>query len=128
MPQGAAADKTPLKSRFEMEKARVNVADAESKMKLAELREHTGQKEIEILEDEVKHLSITAPIDGTLGRLLVVQGQTIAPGTVVTDIVNVEKQLDVLCFVPLPVAKRLKIGQIALIGGFDEPHLGSGGR
>jgi RND family efflux transporter MFP subunit len=125
MPRGAAGDKAPLISRYEMEKAEVNLADAESKLKLAELRERTGQKDLEILEEEVKHLSITAPIDGKLGRLLVVQGQTLTPGTWVADIVNVEDQLDVLCFVPAPVAKRLEIGQVALIGGFDEPHHGS---
>ena len=125
-PPGATAGQdAPDFAAFEMEKAQVNVADAESKFKLAELRESTGRKELEILEDEVKHLSITAPIDGKLGRLLVVQGKTIAPGAIVADIVNVEQDLDVLCFVPLPVAKRLKNGQFALIGGFDEPHVGA---
>src|SRR5205807_5050457 len=122
--RGASTDKV-LVSRYEMEKAEVNLADAESKLKLAELRELTGQKELVVLEEEVKHLSITAPIDGKLGRLLVVQGQTLAPGAWVADIVNVEEQLDVLCFVPLAVARRLTVGQFALIGGFDEPRQGS---
>ncbi|HWY88273.1 MAG TPA: hypothetical protein VNX28_16295 [Gemmataceae bacterium] len=30
-----------------------------------------------------------------------------------------------LCFVPAPVARRLTLGQLALPGGFDEPHQGS---
>jgi RND family efflux transporter MFP subunit len=124
MPAGTSTDKV-LISRYEMDKANVTLADAESKLKLAELREVTGQKELAILEEEVHHLSLTAPIDGKLGRLLVVLGQTIAPGAWVADIVDVEEQIDVFCFVPAPVARRLTLGQLALLGGFDEPHQGS---
>jgi RND family efflux transporter MFP subunit len=116
--------KMPLVSRVEMEKARLAQLDAESKLKAAEFREITGRKELEALDKQLSLYSLHAPIDGRLGRLLVVQGQTLATGTLVADVIDLDDQIDVLCFVPPRVAQRLKKGQPARIGGVED---GQGG-
>ncbi len=118
-------EKLPLVSRFELEKAQLAFQDADSKVKGAQSHELTSQKELEILEEQLKLYALAAPIDGRLGRLLVVQGQTIAPGTLVADIINVEDRIDVVCFVPTYLVSRLKTQQLARIGGVDDPQQGN---
>jgi RND family efflux transporter MFP subunit len=107
----APGEKVPLVSRIELDKARIALKDAESKFEAAKLRQLAGHKELEALDEQVKLYTLTAPIDGRLGRLLVVPGQTLAPGTLVADVADVDEQIDVLCFVPPSVAKRLKEAQ-----------------
>jgi RND family efflux transporter MFP subunit len=114
-----------LVSSIDMAKARLVLLDAESKQKAAESREITAKKEIEGLNKLLQLSSLTAPIDGRLGRLLVVQGQTLPSGTLVADIVNIDEKIDVLCFVPPHVARRLKKGQPARIGAVGEPQRGA---
>jgi HlyD family secretion protein len=117
----AAYEKLPLVSRIEMDKAKLALQDAESKLKAAQLRELTNKQEFQALDQQVMLHTLTAPIDGRLGRILVVQGQTLASGTLVADVVDIDEMIDVLCFVPPGVAKRLKNGQVARVGALDEP-------
>src|SRR5262249_22791458 len=65
--------------------------------------------------------SLTALIDGRLGRLLVVPGQTLAAGTMVSDIIDIDEQIDVLCFAPAGIARKLKKGQKAKLGSAEDP-------
>jgi RND family efflux transporter MFP subunit len=117
--QLSAAD-NPLISPIDVEKAQVALEDAKSKRKSVELRLISGERELKALDEQLKLYILTAPLDGRLGRLQVVPGQTLSPGTLVTDIVDLDKEIDVLCFVPPHTAKRLEIGQPARIGGLDE--------
>src|SRR5207249_5433391 len=120
-------EKLPLVSRIEMEKAQVAQQDAESKLKAAELRELAAKKELQALDEQLKLYSLAALIDGRLGRLLVVPGQTLAAGTLVSDIIDIDDQIDVLCFAPPSVAKKFKKGQTARMGGTEgSPAAASG--
>jgi RND family efflux transporter MFP subunit len=107
-------------AQSDIQKAQLAYEDAELVQDALKTKRATGQAELDALEVQLKLYSLTAPIDGQLGRLLVVPGQTLAVGTLAAEIINVKKEIDVLCFVPPHVAKRLKKGQQARVGGFDE--------
>src|SRR5207237_2988487 len=114
-----------LISPIEVEKGRVALEDVQSKRKGAELHLISGEKELKALDEQLKLYTLTAPLDGRLGRLQVVSGQTLAPGTFVTEIVDLDKDIDVLCFVPPHTARRLKLGQPARMGGVDDQEAGT---
>jgi HlyD family secretion protein len=121
--------KLPLVSRIEMEKAQVAYLDAESKQKAAASRETAARKELEALDRQLQLFTLTAPIDGRLGRMQVVLGQTLATGSLVADVIDIADKIDVLCFVPPQVAKRLKLGQEARAGGMeDKPEMPLNGK
>jgi multidrug efflux system membrane fusion protein len=90
--------KVTLISPVELEKARLALRDAQSKMK--------G------LEEEMKFYTLRAPIAGRLGVLQVVPGQTVPIGTTIADVVDLD-EIDVLCFVPPHAAARLALNQPA---------------
>jgi multidrug efflux pump subunit AcrA (membrane-fusion protein) len=115
-----SATDNPLISPIDVEKAQVALEDAKSKRKSVELRQISGERELKALDEQLKLYTLTAPLDGRLGRLQVVPGQTLSPGSLVTEILDLDKEIDVLCFVPPHTAKRLQIGQPAQIGGLDE--------
>jgi membrane fusion protein (multidrug efflux system) len=113
--------------QIEIDLSKLTLKDAEAKLEAAKSRQVAGKKDLEALDEHLSLHTLTASIDGILGRLLVVPGQTLAPGTMVTDILNLDDQIDVLCFVPPPVAKRLKKGQqVNLIGDDQKPIEGFG--
>ncbi|HEV3448599.1 MAG TPA: efflux RND transporter periplasmic adaptor subunit [Gemmataceae bacterium] len=114
------AGSTPLVAPIDMEKAKLAVDDAKSKRRGAELHEAAGAKELEALNKQLELYKLTAPIDGRLGRILVVPGQTLAVGTPVAEVINIEDQIDVLCFVPPAVARKLKEGQTSQTGAVDD--------
>src|SRR5205823_7246919 len=117
-----------LVSPIDIEKARVTLQEVQSKRRGAELHLLSGAKELQALDEQLKLYTLTAPLDGRLGRLQVVQGQTLAPGAMVTEIVDLDKDIDVLCFVPPRTVKQLKLGQSARIGGIEEPGAGNAAR
>ncbi len=66
--------------------------------------------------------TLRAPIDGRLSIVQAVPGQTLTPGTVVADVVDLEK-IDVLCFAPPDTAALLALQQPAkLIIEETGPH------
>jgi RND family efflux transporter MFP subunit len=109
-----------LVSRIEQEKAQVVLDEARSKQKAAELGHLAVEQELQALDEQLKLYTLTAPITGRLGRILVVQGQTITPGAPVADVVDLGEEIDLLCFVPPRVARKLKEGQAARVGGTDD--------
>jgi RND family efflux transporter MFP subunit len=111
----------PLAARIDVDKARVSLEDVKSKQEAAKLHAISGEKELKALSEQLKLFTLAAPLAGRLGRLQVVPGQTLSPGTLVTEIVDLDKEIDVLCFVPPHTAGRLRIGQLARIGGIEEP-------
>jgi multidrug efflux pump subunit AcrA (membrane-fusion protein) len=60
-----------------------------------------------------------SPIAGRVGRIQVVRGQALTVGTPVADVIDIDEQIDVLCYVPPSLIGRLKLGQSARLGGFD---------
>jgi multidrug efflux system membrane fusion protein len=90
----------PLVSPVDREKARLALEDALSKRKA--------------LEEELKFYTLRAPINGRLGLIQVVAGQTVPVGTTVAEVVDLD-EIDVLCFVPPHTAARLADKQPARI-------------
>jgi multidrug efflux pump subunit AcrA (membrane-fusion protein) len=113
---GPTVGRVPLVSPIEIKKADVALEDAQSKQRAAELKQEAGEKDLAALNEQFKLFTLAAPIKGKLGRILVVPGQTLAIGTLVTDVVDVSGQIDVLCFVPAKIAQKLKVGQPAQLG------------
>jgi RND family efflux transporter MFP subunit len=125
---GKGATTNYLVSPIDVAKARVALEEAKSKRKGAELHLLSSEKELQALNEQLKLYTLTAPLDGRLGRLQVVPGQTLAPGTLVTEVIAIDKEIDVLCFVPPHTAERLRIGQPARIGGVNEQGGGTSAR
>jgi RND family efflux transporter MFP subunit len=96
----SVAGSVPLVAPVEREKARLALEDALSKRKA--------------VEEELKFYTLRAPINGRLGIIQVVAGQTVPPGTIVAEVVDLD-EIDVLCFVPPHTAARLALNQPARI-------------
>jgi RND family efflux transporter MFP subunit len=109
-----------LASRVDLERAEVALEAARSKEKAAELSARAGAAQLKALDDQLHLYALTAPISGRLGRLLVVPGQTLAIGAPVAEIVDLDDQIDLLCFVPERTKKKLREGQEVRIGTIDE--------
>jgi RND family efflux transporter MFP subunit len=107
-------------AQTDVEKAQLTLKDAQLQLEALKSKRESGLADLAALEVQLKLTTLTAPIDGQLGRLLVNPGQTLAAGAVVADIINIDKRIDVLCFVPPAVANHLKKGQPVRIGGIDE--------
>jgi RND family efflux transporter MFP subunit len=107
-------------SPIEIKKAEIALEDATSKVAAAQLKREAGQKDLQALQAQQKLYTIATPIRGHLGRLLVVQGQTVSIGTPIAEVVDVEDQIDVLCFVSSQVSRQLALGQTARVGAFGE--------
>jgi RND family efflux transporter MFP subunit len=89
-------------SDFEWEKANLTVKDAESKLR--------G------LVEQLKYYALKAPIDGRLGRIQIQPGQSVSPGTTIADVMDLEDEVDALCFVAPHDARKLRVHQSAVLG------------
>lgn len=121
---GGAAGNFPLVSPVDLQKARLALDDANSKLRGTQAKIAAGAEEIAGLDLQLALHQLTTPRKGRLGRIQVVPGQTLSVGTVVADVVDLEDEIDVLCFVPPSTARRLHVGQPAHLGGFDTPAPG----
>jgi RND family efflux transporter MFP subunit len=110
----------PLVSPVDREKAEIGLKDAQSKVNGAKAKLAAGLREIEALHEQIRLHALTAPIAGRLGRLQVVTGQTLAVGAPVAEIVDLEAEIDVLCYVPSSILRRLRIGQSARSGPVEK--------
>jgi RND family efflux transporter MFP subunit len=110
----------PLLSAIELDKATVALDSARAGVRAAERKLEAADKELESLKLQLAQYTLTAPRAGRLGRLQVVTGQTLAVGAVVAEVVDVKDEIDVLCFVPPSVARRLKVGLPAHFGGVEK--------
>jgi RND family efflux transporter MFP subunit len=109
----------PLVSRVEEQKAELALQDAQAKVRATQARLEAGVKDIEAQKVKLKMYTLEATRKGRLGRLQVVPGQTLSVGALVTDVVDLEDAIDVLCFVAPALAHQLRVGQTARIGGLD---------
>jgi RND family efflux transporter MFP subunit len=128
--RGVAA--VPLVSPVDRQKADIALRDAQSKLNGARAKLTAGFKEIEALKEQLRLYALTAPIAGRVGRVQVVPGQTLAVGTPVAEVIDLDDAIDVLCFVPPGMARRLKVGQTAKSGPVerdpDSPEVEADGR
>jgi multidrug efflux pump subunit AcrA (membrane-fusion protein) len=111
---------TSLVSSVEREKAAIALKDAQSKLKGAQGKRAAGTKEVTALREQLRLYTLTAPIGGRVGRMQVVPGQTLAVGTQVAEIIDIDEQIDVLCFVPAAMIGRLRLGQPARAGAVEK--------
>jgi RND family efflux transporter MFP subunit len=120
LPAGAGSS---LVSFVEQEKAAVAFKDAQSKLKASRGRLSVGTKDVEAVKKQIRLYTLAAPISGRIGRIQVVPGQTLTVGTSVTEVLNLDDQIDVLCFVPASMVRRLKAGQPARGGAVEKDAL-----
>jgi RND family efflux transporter MFP subunit len=111
----------PLVSQVEIQKARLALEDADAKLSATQARLDAGAKEVESLNLQLKLHTLTSPRKGRLGRLRVVPGDTLAVGAPVSEVVDLDDAIDILCFVAPSVAGQLRLGQAARLGGLDSP-------
>jgi membrane fusion protein (multidrug efflux system) len=109
----------PLASRFELEQARLSRKDAESKEQGLLYKEATLKAEMKAFEAQKAFYTLRAPIEGQLGLIQVMPGQTLPPGTPIVDVVDLS-EIDVLCYVPPHAAARLALNKLARIAGEKE--------
>ncbi len=123
---GDTASGVMLISPVEVERARVNLRDADSKLRAAQARLDAGVQGILALDEQLKLYTLATPHKGRLGRVQVVPGQTLSVGTLVAEVVDLEEEIDVLCYVAPGTARKLAMGQTARLGGIDNPANSAG--
>jgi len=112
--------KTVLVSPVMLEKTALALESAQASVQALNRRLEAAEREEAALNLEIRLYTLTAPRKGRLGRLQVVIGQTLSAGTPVAEVLSIEDEIDVLCFVPASDARKLQIGQKALFGGFEK--------
>jgi RND family efflux transporter MFP subunit len=116
----ATSGGTPLVSPVDVEKAAIALKVAQAQLQASKSRQNAGAKEVDALRTQLQYYTLTAPISGRLGRILVVPGQTLSVGTLVAEVVDLEEQIDVLCFVPSSMGRKLELGQQAFSGPVEK--------
>jgi RND family efflux transporter MFP subunit len=111
---------TILVSPVQLEKAKLTVESSQAALRAIDRKLEASDKEESALKLEARLYTLTAPRKGVLGRLQVVLGQTLSAGSAVADIVDIDKEIDVLCFVSAADARKLQIGLPARIGGIEK--------
>jgi RND family efflux transporter MFP subunit len=111
---------TLLVSPIMLEKASLAQESAQASVRALERKLEAADKEEAALKLEIQLYTLTAPRKGRLGRLLVVSGQTLAAGSPVAEVLDIDDEIDVVCFVSAIDARKLQLGQSARIGGFDK--------
>jgi RND family efflux transporter MFP subunit len=110
----------PLVRPIDLEKATFALRDAQAKLSGAKSKITMGEKDIAVAREQLKLYSLPAPIAGQLGRIQVGPGQNLSLGATVAEIVDLDEAIDVLCFVPPGLVRRLKVGQEARSGPVEQ--------
>lgn len=111
---GGNGGNIPLVSKLEMDKVRLSLRDAESKLKAITAREESIKSDLQALDVQLEFYQLRAPIDGHLGTVQAAPGEPLGVGTAVTEVIDLS-EIDVVCPVTPEAAARLKIGQPAWI-------------
>jgi multidrug efflux pump subunit AcrA (membrane-fusion protein) len=105
-----SAGSVPLVNIFELRKADAMLDDAQSRERSSQRKIDQAKKDLAAVEEQLKLFTIAAPRKGRLSRLLVAQGQPLSIGAPIAEVVDIDDQIDVLCFVPPSMVGRLKVG------------------
>jgi membrane fusion protein (multidrug efflux system) len=121
------AQPRPLASQLDLDTARLNLRDAQSKLRGIEAKEVAAREDLKVIEEQLRLYTLRTPIAGRLGMLQVVPGQVLSVGTLAGEVVDLS-EIDVLSYVPPQVATRLAIGQLARLvsESGDEPGEANG--
>ncbi len=109
-----------LVSEVDRQKAQIALKDAQSKLQAARGRQVAGNRDVEALKEQLRLYTLAAPISGRLGRIQVVPGQTLTVGTPVAEVIDLDEQIDALCFIPASMVRRLQVGQPARSGAVEK--------
>jgi len=116
----SAMGSVPLVTIIEREKADIALKEAQCKLEASRRRLAAGNKELAALKEQLRLYTLTAPISGRIGRIEVVRGQTLSVGTPVAEVIDLDEQIDLLCFVPPSMVRRLKVGQQVRSGAVEK--------
>jgi RND family efflux transporter MFP subunit len=108
----------PLASRVELEKARLVLQSAEAHQRAAKAKQATARAERQAAEAQLALYTVGAPIAGRIGAFHATLGQTLAVGTVVTEIIDLNK-VDILCYAPAGTVAGIARGQKARLPDHD---------
>jgi RND family efflux transporter MFP subunit len=111
---------TQLVSPVVLEKAVLAQESAQASVRALDRRLEAADTEEAALKLEIKLYTLTAPRKGRLGRLQVVIGQTLSAGAPVAEVLGIDEEIDVLCFVSAADARKLQIDQPAHVGGLEK--------
>lgn len=109
---GSSSGPSPLVSRIDLDKALLLQKDAQSKLKAVASKQAATRADLKALEKQTEFYTMRAPIDGRLSMVQAVPGQTLTPGTVVAEVVDLDR-IDVLCYAPPDAVARLALAQPA---------------
>jgi RND family efflux transporter MFP subunit len=109
-----------LVSPIMLERAGLAVESAKATLRANDRKLEGADKDEKALELEIQLFTLKAPRKGRLGRIQVVIGQTLPLGAPVAELVDIEEEIDVLCFVPPSEARKLQLGQPAHVGLLDK--------
>jgi RND family efflux transporter MFP subunit len=122
--QDAQGGTGQLVAAVELEKAALALETADAHVRADDRKLEAADEDVAALDRQLKLYTLTSPRKGRLGRLQVVVGQTLAVGTAVAEVVDIEDEIDVLCFVPAADVRKLQLGQPAHLGPIQkDPHL-----
>src|SRR5262249_33261750 len=99
---------------FDMSKAQLALQDAQSKQRGVIAKQEAGKASVKLLNDQIALSTMHSPIDGRLGMVQVVPGQSLAIGAAIAEVVDLS-EVDVLCYVPPYISKQLRDGMPARV-------------
>jgi RND family efflux transporter MFP subunit len=109
-----------LVSPIMLEKAALALEAAQALVRADDRKLEAAEKEEVALETQMRLYTLAAPRKGTLGRIQVVMGQTLPVGAPVAEVVDIEEEIDVLCFVAPSEVRKLQVGQPAHYGSLGK--------
>lgn len=116
----SAGERVRLVSPVELEKATLAEETARAHVRAVDLKLEAADEDVKAMDRQLQLYTLTAPRKGRLGRFQVVVGQTLPIGAAVADVVDIEDEIDVLCFVPAADVRKLQLGQPAKIGAIEK--------
>jgi RND family efflux transporter MFP subunit len=117
--QRSSGSSVMLVTKVEMDKVQLALKDAESKYKGVKAREEIARADIRAIDEQLALYTLRAPIAGQLSMVHAYPGQTLAAGTSIAEVVNLD-EIDVLCFVPSTTVGHLRLDQVVHIEEHEE--------
>ena len=88
-------------SQSQMDEASYRLDSARAEWRAAEARVQSARSAVGLARDELSHLQVRAPFDGTITRRLVEIGESVVPGQPVLEIMDLER-----LYVSAPIDER----------------------
>jgi hypothetical protein len=109
-----------LVAPIQLEKANLALEAAQARGRADDRKLEAADEEVASLDRQLQLYTLAAPRKGRLGRLQVVAGQTLSVGAPVAEVVDIDDEIDVLCFVGAADVRKLYVGQHARLGALEK--------